>query len=404
LIFIIIRRKIKTMRITLINFRCYRSQVFNFPDYGITLLKGKSGRGKTTIQNAIYFCLYGKMKKVTTPGQHGCSVTCEFGPTQSGVSTPTKDDRITVQRTKKPDAVTVQFKGELYRDDTAQEIINAQFGPVEIFECASYLKQNERNKLISETNSTKLSIITNLAYSEQEAEVLKNTLHQAKDSYNNHRIQSETAYNMYNNEMKSYLQQYPQANSAGSMLISMEDLQLVRTTVENQQKELNIISQRKRDNDNKIMMKKSLETSLITLQNALPVVDISHKEKLVNEQQQLSSLIQQINTQLQQMTNEKQQKIKSHDEYLILNQRKTQQKSNYDRCQSNLIVLSEGLFQQQSSQKDNIQTNITEKKQEQTKLREYHNQALRYFYHKQRLDTLKTQISNIRIFRWFKYC
>jgi exonuclease SbcC len=383
------------MKITLVNFRCYRNHVFNFPDYGITLLKGKSGRGKTTIQNAIYFCLYGKMKKVTTPGQHGCSVTCEFGPTQSGVTTPTKDDRITVQRTKKPDAVTVEFKGQLYRDDTAQEIINAQFGPVEIFECASYLKQNERNKLISETNSTKLSIITNLAYSEQEAEILKNTLHQTKDSYNNQKIQTETAYNMYSNDMKMYLQQYSQANSAGSMLISMEDLQSIRTTVENQQKELQVISQKKRENDNRIMMKKSLENSLLTLQNALPIVDTTQKEKLVVEQQQLQSLIQQINLQIQQMGTEKQQKIKSNDEYIILQQRKTQQKSNYDRCLSNLTTISDGLYQQQTSQKEAITNSINEKKQEQNKLREYHTQALRYFYHKQRLETLKNQISSM---------
>ena len=52
------------MKLILKNFRCYESQVFDFHDKGLILISGQSGLGKSTILNAIQFCLFGIGKKI----------------------------------------------------------------------------------------------------------------------------------------------------------------------------------------------------------------------------------------------------------------------------------------------------------------------------------------------------
>ena len=51
------------MEISIGNFRSLCNQNFSF-NKGITLLKGPSGKGKTTVFEAIKWCLYGNSKNV----------------------------------------------------------------------------------------------------------------------------------------------------------------------------------------------------------------------------------------------------------------------------------------------------------------------------------------------------
>jgi DNA repair exonuclease SbcCD ATPase subunit len=53
------------MDLQLINFRRYDDKKFLFEE-GITRLSGESGIGKTTIFEAIEWCLYGKLRGVKT--------------------------------------------------------------------------------------------------------------------------------------------------------------------------------------------------------------------------------------------------------------------------------------------------------------------------------------------------
>jgi DNA repair exonuclease SbcCD ATPase subunit len=52
------------MKLYLTNFRRYDSVAFEFND-GITKITGESGAGKSTIFEAICWCLYGKVTDVT---------------------------------------------------------------------------------------------------------------------------------------------------------------------------------------------------------------------------------------------------------------------------------------------------------------------------------------------------
>ena len=53
---------ISILSLTLTNFKCFQSKEFTF-DSNVTTIKGRNGEGKTTIADAILFCLFGKDTK-----------------------------------------------------------------------------------------------------------------------------------------------------------------------------------------------------------------------------------------------------------------------------------------------------------------------------------------------------
>ena len=52
------------MKINIKNFKCWHEKSIEIKDEGIILLSGKSGKGKSSILDAIYFCLFGNGQKV----------------------------------------------------------------------------------------------------------------------------------------------------------------------------------------------------------------------------------------------------------------------------------------------------------------------------------------------------
>lgn len=148
------------MRLQIVGFRCYAEYDITFDDGMIILLKGPSGIGKSTIFQAIYWCLYGSLHHVyptTSTSTTKCSVTLDIGSMR-------------IYRQKRPERLIVMHQGANHEDDVAQEIINSMFGVKDVWMSCSYLQQGTRSPLLTMSNTDKMEILNRLSFSADDPE------------------------------------------------------------------------------------------------------------------------------------------------------------------------------------------------------------------------------------------
>lgn len=144
------------MKVEIRNFCDCKSKKYNFKK-GLTLIDGPSGMGKSTIFNAIYWCLFGKIKNVHPKGLKN------IDPGFTAVAIKTKG--CVVLRTKPPETLKVVIgEKEEYEGKEAQEIINRIFGSRDVWVTTSYERQGYRNPLLSYSASEKLEIIKEILF------------------------------------------------------------------------------------------------------------------------------------------------------------------------------------------------------------------------------------------------
>jgi len=141
------------MKIILKNFRCYTSKTFNFPDYGITLFSGESGKGKSTIFNAIQYCLYNSIKKPCSYNKNSCSVILYF-------------KNITITRSTRPNTIKVIYNDIEYIDQEAQSVINSYFGDSTSFMICDYISQNNNSSILYLSPTEQKRVIESIAFTE----------------------------------------------------------------------------------------------------------------------------------------------------------------------------------------------------------------------------------------------
>ena len=156
------------MILKLFNFKCHNDSVFNFKEDGVSLLCGQSGKGKSSIVQAIVFALQGIGNKLISYGKSSCKV--EFISSQ-----------IKIVRTKGPNSLIVN--DNVYNDE-AQSIINDYIG--KHFNITGYIPQNNNKSFIMMTSQDKLEFLEQYVFSDNE-------LIKIKESYKN-KIQETTKY------------------------------------------------------------------------------------------------------------------------------------------------------------------------------------------------------------------
>lgn len=152
------------MKITLKNFRHAPSFELTLPDSGLVLLKGETGKGKTTILDAIYDAVTGMADDVVPwDGSLPVSVTLEM---------PT----MTIIRTHKPETLSVVLPtGQAFTGESAQFKIFEVLGMASHIEftASSYIRQRMEGSLLSLKPAEQLRFIQRLAFGEDDPEVYK---------------------------------------------------------------------------------------------------------------------------------------------------------------------------------------------------------------------------------------
>jgi DNA repair ATPase RecN len=180
------------MRLSLSNFRSYDSATWQF-DQPLTLIQGKSGAGKSTIFQAIYWLLYGGYKVRNTAPHSGKSHTW----------VELELDDLVIRRDTKPNRLTLSDGQRLLEGAEAQQVIDKRFGPADYWLATSYIQQGQRCALL--TASDRLSILNRLSFSDDDPDELisrieerlateTRLLQQYEDDYRQEASQAEEAH------------------------------------------------------------------------------------------------------------------------------------------------------------------------------------------------------------------
>lgn len=154
-------------------FRCWENLSIDIPLGSITLVKGKSGCGKSTILQGIIWCLYGNLRLVA-PNQMENS-TKSKAKTQVIVELPFNfncvDDILSITRQKNPNQLIVTHNKQIYEDKTAQSIIDDLFGTYDIWMASCYIGQGCRNTFLTAANTGKMELLNSIAFHEEDPNV-----------------------------------------------------------------------------------------------------------------------------------------------------------------------------------------------------------------------------------------
>ena len=174
------------MKIKLENFRCYENKEYDLGDNGLVLISGASGTGKSTILNAIYFCLFGEGNKVVSHGKTSCKVEMEIN-----LNKPMK-----ISRTKRPNRLVLEVDDDNIQDQAAQHIINRLFG--DMFDVSGYISQNGANSFILMNPADKLIFLERFAFKDIDLTTIKGRCKAVIKKRHEQHIKSIAEYEMAN--------------------------------------------------------------------------------------------------------------------------------------------------------------------------------------------------------------
>ena len=150
------------MELYITNFRSINKANYRI-DNGITLIKGFSGKGKTTILEAIKWCIFGNIKNVYP--------FSEKKPTNNYTEVKVIFKNIEIIRTKPPEMLKVIFDDTELIKTEAEKYIEDNIGKKNLWQACCYISQGERNILMNLTNSEKMDLIKEIVFSHEEEKI-----------------------------------------------------------------------------------------------------------------------------------------------------------------------------------------------------------------------------------------
>jgi DNA repair exonuclease SbcCD ATPase subunit len=171
------------IKIILENINCHEYLEVVLERGKMTLIKGDSGIGKSSIFQGISWCLYRKIKGICRHGTTKYSVTLTFS-------------EFTIYRRGKPRLLQVIFPNNtILEDESGQKYIDQYFGNESIFNATCYLEQDSRSKLLDGSNSERMEIINLLSSWLDNPDIYIETIDQEIKNQQKNFLIEQTQYN-----------------------------------------------------------------------------------------------------------------------------------------------------------------------------------------------------------------
>lgn len=162
------------MKITLQNFRCFKEKTLDIPQGNISLLKGESGRGKTTIIESVKFALYGNLRNIyplnfKPSSTNQTIVSLEFpGQKLRKIirSSPPEQLKIYIRKDSS-NSQELDESFDILESEAAQRYIETVFSSKDIWIASSYIAQGERSPLMTYSNAEKTNLLCSILFGDK---------------------------------------------------------------------------------------------------------------------------------------------------------------------------------------------------------------------------------------------
>lgn len=234
------------LRIVLHQFRCWDNIDLEIPLRSVTLIRGNSGSGKTTIFHALTWCLYGNIRLVAP--NHLETETGSKAKTMVSIEFPyhlnSADGILKIVRQKNPNRFIITHNQSTYEDKVAQSIVDDIFGIYDIWLASCYIGQGCRNSFLTAPNSGKMELLNSIAFHEEDPSIFIEKIDTAITTTDTEYKTKLATFNSNIATLTNYLQQVDMNNA-----LSPEQLASLSVTITTLQNEHTKLTQVKRQCD-----------------------------------------------------------------------------------------------------------------------------------------------------------
>jgi exonuclease SbcC len=212
------------MYLSVKNFRCIYQAEYYIQDGSITLITGYSGKGKSTIFEALKWCLYGSVNHI-----YPYSLKSQSNKNTQVIL---KTQKYTINRSQPPKILKVLFDdGTNLEFESAQNFIDRRYGSKEMFEITSYIPQGSLNRFFTLSNSEKFAMIEHCIF--EDSDNSPEDIHKKIDFYEKELTQQIM---ILNDEEKKNIEEINKINQG----LNDEDYEFYDRTLFEDATELNI--------------------------------------------------------------------------------------------------------------------------------------------------------------------